>query len=293
MTANRVGARTRRAGTALGLVALAASLVVGSDLFGAREGLFGSATPPPKASAFSRVADSPTAAGAGSEKTVLRSSPWWQEVDSFDGVGTTTTPAFEIQEDAIQWRVGWTCKEGRLVVRAPGSPEPLIDARCPGKATTEAAGKIDGGLEVTADGPWQLRVEQQIDVPLDEPPLPAMTGPDAVKVATGDFYRVDQVGNGQVIIYRLPDGRHALRLQGFYVTPNIDLEIRLSPLRAPKTTREFRSAPSKLVKFLDVTAGSMNFAVPRGVDPTRYRSVVIWCEQVVSAYAAAALRPAL
>ena len=253
MTANRAGAR--RVGTALGLLALAASLVVGSDLFGAREGLFGSATPPPKASAFSRVADSPAAASPQSEPTVLRSSPWWQEVDSFDGVGTTTTPAVKIREDAIQWRVTWSCERGRLVVRSPASPEPLIDAKCPGKETTEAAGKVDGGLQVTADGPWQLRVEQQIDVPLDEPPLPAMTAPGAVKVASGDFYRVDQVGRGRVVIYRLPDGRHALRLQGFYVTPNIDLEIRLSPLRAPKTTKEFRSAPSELVKFMDVTAG--------------------------------------
>ena len=58
-----------------------------------------------------------------------------------------------------------------------------------------------------------------------------MTAPGPSNVATGGFYRMDQVGKGSVTIFRLPSGRHALRLSGFYVKPNIDLEIRLSPLR--------------------------------------------------------------
>jgi hypothetical protein len=33
----------------------------------------------------------------------------------------------------------------------------------------------------------------------------------------------------------------------------------------------------------------MNFLVPAGVDPSRYRSVVIWCPLITSAYAAATL----
>ncbi|HSH59190.1 MAG TPA: hypothetical protein VK988_06010 [Acidimicrobiales bacterium] len=70
------------------------------------------------------------------------------------------------------------------------------------------------------------------------------------------------------------------------MTPNVDLEIRLSPLEAPRSTAEFMSAPSALVAPLDVTAGSMNFAVPADVDPSQYRSVVIRCPLIDSAYAA-------
>lgn len=92
--------------------------------------------------------------------------------------------------------------------------------------------------------------------------------------------------------YRLPDGRRALRLQDFYVTPNVDLEIRLSPLRMPHSARQFRSVRSELVHRLVVTVGSMNFVLPHGVEPTRYRSVVIWCENLSSAYAAATFEPA-
>ena len=42
-----------------------------------------------------------------------------------------------------------------------------------------------------------------------------MSAPGAAKVATGDFYRIDQFGNGQVGIYRLPNGSYALRLENF------------------------------------------------------------------------------
>ena len=73
------------------------------------------------------------------------------------------------------------------------------------------------------------------------------------------------------------------------MTANIDLEIRLHPLRKPRTTRDYLSAPAKLAAPLDVTTGSMNFVLPAGVDPRRYRSVVIWCPIITSAYAAATL----
>jgi hypothetical protein len=116
-----------------------------------------------------------------------------------------------------------------------------------------------------------------------------MTAPEARKVASGDFYRIDQVGQGRVTIYRLPDDRYALRLDDFYVTPNVDLEIRLSPLREPETTREYLSEPAKRVAPLETTTGSMNFVLPDGVNPNRYRSVVIWCPPLSSAYAAATL----
>ncbi|HEV2787589.1 MAG TPA: DM13 domain-containing protein, partial [Solirubrobacteraceae bacterium] len=133
------------------------------------------------------------------------------------------------------------------------------------------------------------RIEQQVDVPLVEVPLPAMSAPGARSVLRGSFYRIDQVGRGRLTIYRLANGRYALRVADFYVTPNVDLEIRLSPLREPRTTREYLRAPARKIAPLNTTAGSMNFMLPAGVDPARYRSVVIWCPLITSAYAAATL----
>ncbi len=278
----------RQAATAVGFAALLASFVLGTNLLGARDALFGDPTPPPRASAFSRVAVS---APASSQKSVLRSQPWWQRVAGFNGTGSREIPA-NIGAGAIQWRMRWSCTSGHLTVRAPGGSAPLIDAGCPARSTTEVVARPDGPLAVTAAGRWQMVIERQVDVPLVEPPLPAMSAPGARRVSSGAFYRIDQVGKGRVTIYRLAGGRHALRLEDFYVTPNVDLEIRLSPLRRPRTTRQYHRTRSVLVHPLDVTTGAMNFMLPAGVDPARYRSIVLWCENLFSAYAGASLRPA-
>lgn len=289
MKGDGISALARRVGPALGLLLLAASLVVGADLFGARTALFGSAAPPPRAAASSR--SDPFSAVDTSRRTVktsLRSFPWWQEVARLEAAKGATS--FRIDEGAIQFRMGWTCERGRFVVRKQGEEKPIVDKACGGKGSAVLPGGGGGKLEIAAEGPWTARVEQQVDVPLVEPPLPAMTAPGARKVASGDFYRIDQVGKGRMTFYRLANGRYALRLSDFYVTPKIDLEIRLHPSRAPRSTRQYLAKPSKNVAPLDITAGSMNFVLPAGVDPRRYRSVVIWCPIITSAYAAATIK---
>lgn len=275
-----------RVAPALGLLALAASFIVAIDVFGARGALFGSATPAPRASAFSRVSTS----SAGAPDSRLRSQPWWQQVGRFRGAGTSAPGLFRISAGAIQWRVSWTCEQGRFTVRTVRAARPLIDEPCAGRGRRELTRLPAGGLQVEAGGPWTARVEQQVDVPLVEPPLAAMRASGTRTVATGSFYRIDQVGRGRLTVYRLASGRYALRLQDFYVSANIDLELRLSPLRRPRTTRRYLSAPARLAAPLDVTTGSMNFVLPRGVDPRRYRSIVVWCPIITSAYAAATLR---
>jgi hypothetical protein len=144
-------------------------------------------------------------------------------------------------------------------------------------------------LHVRASAPWTVTVEQQVDVPLEEPPLPAMTAPGTTAVLTGALYKIDQSATGLATVYRFPTGGYALRLSHFYVTPNVDLELRLSTEAAPRTTHQYLSAPSTVVASLPITTGSLNFPVPRGVDPTVYRSLVVWCPLIRSAYAAATL----
>lgn len=285
----RLRVRVRQAGAALGLLLLAASAAYGADLFGMRTRLVGSAPPAPRPPAVSRVAEDAPAATATPEATRVRSYPWWQAVGTFEGTGATTTPAFTIDDGALQWRVRWRCESGRLTAAAPDHRDPLVDADCPEGDAGYSTQQGRMRLQVTADGPWRLVVEQQIDVPLVEPRLPVMLADGAV--AAGTFYDIDQTGRGRVVVHRLGDGRYALRLEEFFVTPNVDLEIRLSPLQAPRTTAEYLSADAVRVAVLDATAGSMNFTVPPDIDPTGYRSVVIWCPPIDSAYAAASLTP--
>jgi hypothetical protein len=279
-------ASLRRASVTLGLLILVASAMLGGDLFGLRERVFGTATPEPRSAASGFVAVKGTGRGP---KTVLRSQPWWQHVRELSGGGPSTAP-LSIDRGAIQWRAVWTCMHGRLVVRDPRQAVPVVDATCPGTGAGSAVRTGPTMLRVRADGPWKLRVDQQVDVPLDQAPLPAMTAPGTARAATGTFRRIDQSGIGRATMYRMAGGGYVLRLTGFYVTPNVDLELRLSPLEAPRTTHEFRSAPSVRVADLPITAGSLNFRVPHDVNPARYRSLVIWCPPAHSAYAFAPLK---
>ena len=284
----------RRLLAGLGVIALLASALFGGNVLGVRERFLGSETPEARAPAASRA---PVGLGAPApltspQETVLRSQPWWQSVGGLEGSGSTATSAVSIDGGAIQWRVRAACQSGRLVVRAPGQARPVVDASCPGNEIGYGIRQGNVSLDVSADGPWQLQVDQQVDVPLREPPLPSMSAPGATAVAGGTLYRVDQVGTGGVMIYRLADGTYALRLDDFFVTANSDLELQLSTLEAPRTTEEIRSTRSATVASLDVTTGSLNFPVPPGVDPTKYRSLVIWCERTSNAYAAASLKPA-
>ncbi|MHB8656493.1 MAG: DM13 domain-containing protein [Solirubrobacteraceae bacterium] len=279
----------RRAFSTLGVVVVAAGAIFGADLFGVRERVLGSATPPSRPAAISPFV--PVGSARGTE-TVLRSQPWWQRVRDLSGGATTTSAAFSIDARASQWRASWVCHTGRLLARLSAQSRPLINASCPASGTAYDTRSGRAQLQLSVGGPWELRVEQQVDVPLEEPPSPAITSPGTVAIRRGMFNRIDQTGTGQVILYRTASGDYLLRLTNFYVTPNVDLEIRLSPLLAPHSTRQFLSAPSVVVAPLDVTAGSLNFTVPRRVDPTRFRSVVIWCPLITSAYAAATLASA-
>lgn len=281
--------RLRRAAVALGLIALLASAVYGGDFLDVRERLLG--LPTPQAPAGGRVADeaAPPDDGSGADRgTLVRSNPWWQHVRTHEGGPGTTSQVVTIDQRALQWRVEWSCESGRLEVATQA--EPLVSTDCPGEGTAYGIGDGEVELRVEAGGSWSLTVDQQVEVPLEEPPLEAMTAPGAQRLATGEFYGIDQTGRGRVEVHRLADGSTALRLESFFVTPDVDLELRLSPLEEPSTTGEYLGAPSVLVHPLTVTAGSFNVTVPADVDPTDYGSVVVWCPPIQSAYAAASLQ---
>ena len=292
-----IGGRGRRLGWRRGLapvalVGLAASALLAVDPSGVREHVFGSVAAP-RPAAVSRVGGAwstthPRQAATG-QTTLLRSEPWWQDLGTLQGSGSAAAPALTIDGGATQWRIRWSCDRGGLLVRMAGRARPLLDRHCPGSGDAYASTTGLVRLQVEATGSWNLEAQQDVDLPLDEP-LPAeATQPGSAVTASGAFYRIDQVGQGRAVVYRLASGANLLRLDDFYVSPNTDLEVRLSPVVAPRSTAEFFNAPSVRVAPLDITAGSMNLQIPDGIDLSRFRSIVIWCERLHSAYAAASL----
>lgn len=274
-----------------GLLVVVVTAVIGSNVAGVRDRLFGTATPKAAPPAVGRVlGTTPAPLALPAAPTSLRSQPWWQDVATLEGVGSASPAPFTIASGAIQWRVTWTCNTGHLQLRSSAKPgKPIVDAACPGAAVGYSDQTGATPLQVTADGPWHLAISQQIDSPLVEPPLPGMTAPGASAVSSGTFYNIDKTASGKVTVYRQADGTYAVRLDGFFVSPTSDLELRFSSLDAPHTSQEVEDASSDLVSLMDVTAGSLNYSVPSGIDPTKYRSVVIWCRPISSAYGAATL----
>ncbi len=231
---------------------------------------------------------------AAPQDLTSRSQPWWQPLTTLSGEGATVTEAVTIDRGALQWRAAWKCTTGSfnlIPVRADGRPLRALasSGACPAEGTGYSVQTGAYTLRVEATGAWSATVEQQVDVPMIEPPLPEMASPASKVVATAQMYDVDRVGKGSARIHQFPDGRLVLRLEDFFVSINSDLEIWLSEAQHPRTTPEVAAAPHDQVSFLKATTGSMNYPLPPGVDLSRIRSLVIWCELTSNAYAAATL----
>ena len=220
------------------------------------------------------------------------SAPRWETVTTLSGNGATTTDPFDILAEAIQWRARWKCEAGSLrvvTVPPPRRGTPMVDSGCPkdGEGYSIVTGSVR--LAVEATGPWELVVDQQIDIPLQEPPLPGMA--TAPVLAQGDFYNVEMEGKGTAKLYRMPEGTLALRFEDFQVSNNTDLFLWLSATPEPKTSADAAGSEHVVLGNLRSTLGTQNYVLPADMTPERVRSIVIWCQPVSVAYTAAALKP--
>jgi hypothetical protein len=229
---------------------------------------------------------SPPTTASGTVKAAAR----WETVTTLTGTGVTNVPAFTILPEAIQWRARWKCERGMLKAETdppPRRPGALIDASCPqeGQGFSIVTGPIE--LTVQATGPWTMVIDQQVDTPLEEPPLPGMAS--ARVLSEGTFYPVEKEGSGRARIYQLADGTRALRFEDLTVNQNTDLFVWLDEAANPKTSKDVVSAPYWVLGNLKSTVGSQNYEIPANIPLERVRSIVIWCQPVAIAYAAAAL----
>lgn len=268
--------------SAIVLLLVAGGVIYGGDFFGVRDRL----QPLP-----SQPAPQAQGVTTGGGRPVLASTPYWQVVASLQGGSAPISRTVTIADWALQWRASWTCTQGgRLLVRdGVSGSKALIDAGCPGSGKVFASVSGPVQLSILARASWQLTIEQQVDVPLRQSPLAAMTAPGAKVESKGTFYGVDQQGSGVVTVYRLSDNTYAVRLDDFYVTPNAALDIRFSTPSAPHSDSDVASAPVAHIADLVATTGSMNFSVPPSIQPARFGSITVWCIQLQTAYAAAPL----
>lgn len=225
------------------------------------------------------------------EGETQRASPRWEQVRVVTGNEPAAIGPFTIAPGAIQWRVKWSCETGTiriLTTPPPSRAGPLVESPCPERGEGYSRQTGDVTLDVQASGPWKATVEQQVDTPLDEPPLPEMTGAEVL--GRGEFYNVEKTGKGTAILYRLPDGRRALRFEpGFEVFNDPDLVVWLSEATNPRTSREVVDSNHVEIAALRATKGSQNYILPDDLPLDRIGSVALYCVPVPSIYTAASL----
>ncbi|MGE5219553.1 MAG: DM13 domain-containing protein, partial [Chloroflexota bacterium] len=100
-----------------------------------------------------------------------------------------------------------------------------------------------------------------------------------VKVAEGGFRGVAHETKGVVAIYKLPDGKHVLRLSGFETSNGPDVQVYLIAAADARDNETVTKAGFIRVGDLKGNMGDQNYDLPTNVDLNKYRAVTIWCRR--------------
>ncbi|SIO13607.1 DM13 domain-containing protein [Vannielia litorea] len=125
---------------------------------------------------------------------------------------------------------------------------------------------------------WYLASPLWIDRVVNES---LVTGQGVTVLAEGRFRDAGAAhrGTGTARLVTLPDGRVEVQLTDFEVTNGPDLELWLSDAPDPQSSSEVSGGDWVSLGLLKGNIGDQSYTVPPSIDATRYRSVVVWCEQ--------------
>lgn len=106
----------------------------------------------------------------------------------------------------------------------------------------------------------------------------------------GGNHAPGDTAKGGVTLVKLGSGLYELRLgDDFSTTPGPDLFVYLSVSPDPKNDSAIAKNTFFNVGKLASPQGLQKFALPKGFDPTKFRSVAIWCKSYGVLFGAAAL----
>ena len=150
--------------------------------------------------------------------------------------------------------------------------------------------------------PWRLFTHSYADEPLPAalstaaPATPGATGnssaapstaapPTDVLLSRTALTSGEHTTTGDVLVIRLADGRHVVRLMGFTTSDGPDVRVVLA------TTESGSLGVGGYLELgsLRATSGNLNYAVPAGTDLAPFRSVAIWCKRFDAVFGSAPL----
>jgi hypothetical protein len=137
------------------------------------------------------------------------------------------------------------------------------------------------GLALTQ--PWKLWVDETVD---DVAPVAAAA---VAAPRPSRFVSLDHGTTGELVVLVDDAGNRFVRLADLATDNGPDLKVYLSTTAVDGPEGAFDDDVVDLGR-LKGNLGSQNYRVPDGVDLSRFRSVVIWCDRFDSAFGAAPLR---
>jgi electron transfer DM13 len=108
-------------------------------------------------------------------------------------------------------------------------------------------------------------------------------------LAKGDFRSGEHKTTGVAQLLRLPDGSHLVRLAPFRTSNGPALHVWLSAAPVGAGNGTVASAKHVDLGNLKGNIGDQNYAVPAGVQPSEFVSVVIWCQRFSVTFGSAQL----
>jgi hypothetical protein len=140
--------------------------------------------------------------------------------------------------------------------------------------------------------PQKLLIDDEVHEALpaavasSEPAQPDTQPPQVI--STGRFRSYEHATSGRARVLELPGGQRYVRLDRFRTSNGPALKVYLSAAPASGPGDAF---DDRYVSLGDLKGniGEQNYAIPRVVQLSGYRSVVVWCKRFSVAFGAAAL----
>lgn len=135
---------------------------------------------------------------------------------------------------------------------------------------------------------WYLASPLWIDRVVNEE---LVQGNQVMTLAEGRFRDADAAHKGQGLarIVTIPGGGVEVQLSEFSVTNGPDLELWLSAHPDPAKSSDVTGAEWLSLGLLRGNIGDQSYRIPAGTDLSKYKSVVVWCEQFGVLFSPAAL----
>ena len=122
--------------------------------------------------------------------------------------------------------------------------------------------------------PERLFINQKVN---EQFPTASAANIEPMKLTSGVFHAGAHETKGTAAIFKLADGKRALRLTGFETSNGPDVHVYLVAAADAKDNDTVKNAGFVDLGSLKGNIGDQNYDVPANVDLAKYRAATIWC----------------